>query len=194
MILQLLPLIRGWHYETITKTWDTAVGEKPELGRGAWVFEGSGFVLAAACLIKGSLDGKYATVTITIDYPGYPFTLEMTPKALYDYGLIQPHNFGPYVNKFDDSAKEYAAACTPAYPIPFSFRWKIEVAPPAASIEDPSNPTMTVKVAGAWIAIHDREAYKASLRELIGPIEKEAREAPITSIMRIPAYYRPVME
>jgi len=162
----MLPLLRGWSYHYIRYP-QTGFGILP---RGADVLvtelSGPGYLLFAAARLWNSGDGKYVELRADFDFPDWAYPIHFSIYGLQEFGDVRPINYGAYATIIDDTNLVYAAAITPANPMPFRKNLKIRLVAPPQPIVD-NNPIYYTIVYG-YVLITDVEEFKESLREVFG--------------------------
>jgi hypothetical protein len=122
--------------------------------------------LFAAARLWNSGDGKYVEVRADFDFPDWTYPIHFSIDGLQAFGDTRPINYGAYATIIDDSNLVYAAAITPANPMPFRKNLKISLVAPPQPIVD-NNPIYYVVVYG-YVLINDVEEFKQSIREVFG--------------------------
>ena len=162
----MLPLLRGWSYHYIRFP-QTGFGELP---RGADVLvtelSGPGYLLFAAARLWNSGDGKYVELRADFDFPDWTYPIHFSIDSLQSFGDTRPIDYGAYATIIDDTNLIYAAALTPANPLPFRKNLKIRLVAPSQPIVD-NNPIYYTIVYG-YVLITDVEEFKESLSEVFG--------------------------
>jgi hypothetical protein len=162
----MLPLLRGWSYHYIRYP-QTGFGELP---RGADVLvteiSGPGYLLFAAARLWNSGDGKYVELRADFDFPDWTYPIHFSIDGLQAFGDTRPIDYGAYATIIDDTNKVYAAAITPANPLPFRKNLRIRLIAPPQPIVD-NNPIYYVIIYG-YVLIRDVEEFKRSIREVFG--------------------------
>jgi len=162
----MLPLLRGWSYHYIRYP-QTGVGILPR-GADQLVAEisGPGYMLFAAARLWNSGDGKYVEIRADFDFPDWTYPIHISADGLQAFGDTRPINYGAYATIIDDSNLIYAAALTPANPLPFRKNLKISLVAPPQPIVD-NNPIYYVVVYG-YVLVRDVEEFINSIREVFG--------------------------
>jgi hypothetical protein len=162
----MLPLLRGWSYHYIRYP-QAGIGELP---RGADVLvteiSGPGYLLFAAARVWNSGDGKYVELRADFDFPDWTYPIHFTIDGLQAFGDTRPIDYGAYATIIDDTNLIYAAAMTPANPMPFRKNFRVRLIAPPQPIVD-NNPIYYV-IEYAYVLIRDVEEFKESLREVFG--------------------------
>jgi len=162
----MLPLLRGWSYHYIRYP-QTGFGILPR-GADQLITEisGPGYMLFAAARLWNSGDGKYVEVRADFDFPDWTYPIHFSIDSLQVFGDTRPINYGAYATIIDDTNLIYAAALTPANPLPFRKNLKIRLVAPSQPIVD-NNPIYYTIVYG-YVLITDVEEFKESLSEVFG--------------------------
>jgi hypothetical protein len=162
----MLPLLRGWSYHYIRYP-QTGFGILPR-GADQLITEisGPGYMLFAAARLWNSGDGKYVEVRADFDFPDWTYPIHFSADGLQAFGDTRPINYGAYATIIDDTNLIYAAALTPANPLPFRKNLKISLVAPPQPIVD-NNPIYYTIVYG-YVLVRDVEEFKESLMEVFG--------------------------
>jgi len=162
----MLPLLRGWSYHYIRYP-QTGFGILPR-GADQLITEisGPGYMLFAAARLWNSGDGKYVEVRADFDFPDWTYPIHFSADGLQAFGDTRPINYGAYATIIDDTNLIYAAALTPANPLPFRKNLKISLVSPPQPIVD-NNPIYYTIVYG-YVLVRDVEEFKESIREVFG--------------------------
>jgi hypothetical protein len=162
----MLPLLRGWSYHYIRYP-QTGFGILPR-GADQLITEisGPGYMLFAAARLWNSGDGKYVEVRADFDFPDWTYPIHFSIDGLQAFGDTRPINYGAYATIIDDSNLIYAAALTPANPLPFRKNLRIRLVAPSQPIVD-NNPIYYTIVYG-YVLVRDIEEFKESVREVFG--------------------------
>ena len=154
-IQELLPLIRGWEYNTIDIEEETLdPGEKKNIyyrpGEAGWMY-------AISAIINGANGGE-TVVKINSDN----WQIDATLKELYNLGFTQRGSYLPYVFKYDDETQVYGMALDFA-PLPAPHRRLFHF-----QLVAPESNSVKLSAIGMNIKIEDREKFVEDLNEVMG--------------------------
>jgi len=149
-LTDLLPLLRGWHYEVKDIDNVPTYTVKEEILR---VTDKVGWVVWCSAVINN----KNAEIKVFVD--GY-CRADMTPAQLFAAGVTIPNSAGYWFGTYNDIASVYTVFFTPIYPYPFKESVIISLVPPAGG-----NVTV-ISYGHVLVIIDDIDEFKKSLKEL----------------------------
>ena len=152
-VLDLLPFLRGWHYEPTTLANQTI----KEVTRVVDWSNKKGWFLWMAGAVN---DPNVIIRIVTDNYYGK----SITPLALYAGGLSASNNTGAWVAKFDSVNAIYSPVYAPPYPLPFNSAIKIELTPSS------SGPFTLINYGNLLVTIIDEKLFLADLRKVLGRV------------------------
>lgn len=169
--MELLPFLDGWRYQYERLFGTLKIGENKTVFDTGQENITKGYFLDAGAYLTGSLDGKYTEFYIIIDGPSRPFPLKgymVDARLLMD---AKPINFGPFMTRFSNAQKTYAAMWSQAYPLGFRTRIQAYFKPPAAPMEELKPIPINYEAFLSLVIIDDKEAFiksYAAVMELMG--------------------------
>ena len=158
MILQFLPLLRGWGWRAI------------DIDRPAVVKAGEEYVIEEITKISGWLwmasaevDYPYCQITVTyMDALGKKHTINMMPYGPYHGGMLFSNAFGLTAGVYDQDEERYVANFLPVSPTPYKGYVKLSLVAP------PTRDVTLLAFHAAIVEIVNEEEFRRSVKELLG--------------------------
>ena len=157
-LLSFLPVLAGWFYSPT----DIDVTFSVEAGKERLIEESA----RAGWFVSGSAAFSNPDAELVIEYYdayGRKLSIDMRPKALYEFGLTSPNATGVFCPKYIDGPPPvYVVVYLPVNPLPFKRRYRLLVRAPAGA-------SVTVYNYSHLLAlIADEEAFIKSLQRVLG--------------------------
>jgi len=154
-VLSLLPLLKGWNYFPVDV--DIPVSIPRGTVKTVQEVRGPAWIVAITAVVNNP-DAEFV---IEQEHPYGMFRFTARFRAFADAGLIAPTAVGFYSSRYDEEAGVYAVNYPPATPLGSSNLTRIK-------INAVDRDTVLLNYASQTVKVQDPEAFKASLREVLG--------------------------
>ena len=156
-LISMLPLLKGW--SCISKKVDTSLNIPVAIERVIEDFKKPGWFFSLTYVFN---DPDAKLIVYSVDpYGSSVDVVSITPRELYESGLIIPSSYGLWSSKYDDTERVYTVCYTPTTPLFFrAFRLVVAA---------PSNKSVTLlKYMHTLVLISEEDLLAESLRKVLG--------------------------